>query len=139
MKARAVRVLAKSEMSVSACSGFEPGEVLVEKPQEMMRGVAKDRVLFHPRGGEGKDERSRMPPSGAMVRPRVALGETAPDFGTRHVGAQIVHVDAVLAQQGQHVLRGLHQLRRVAVLERAAQRVETGLDLPPFRGSSARG
>ena len=50
-----------------------------------------------------------------------------PDLGARAVGAQVVHIDAVLAEQGQHVLRGLHQLRGGAVFQRTAQRVEPGL------------
>ncbi len=73
-----------------------------------------------------------MPPKAAMARPRSPPGKAAPDLGAGHVGAQVVHVDAVLRQQGQHVLAGLHQLRRLTVAQGLAQGGEAGLVLGGF-------
>jgi hypothetical protein len=67
------------------------------------------------------------PPSPATVRPRSPLRETAPDLGAGPVGAQIVHVDAVLAHQRQDILAGADQAFGARILQRAAQRAEAFL------------
>jgi len=87
-----------------------------------MRGIAEDRVLLH--AGTGQRQRGPVADT-AQSSDRTApgpLGELAPDFGACTVGAQVIHIDTVLTEQCQHVLRGLHQLGRIAVFQRLAQR-----------------
>ena len=87
---------------------FEFRQCLVELPQEMMCRIAKDRVLAHPTRRERKAGPVAHAPQRRNRAPAFALGKIAPDLGARAIGAQVVHVDAVLAEQGQNVLCGLY-------------------------------
>ena len=70
------------------------------------------------------DERSRTPPRAAIARPRSPWAKRRQTSGLARSGLQVVHVDAVLAEQRQHVLAGLDQLRGAAVGQRPAQGAE---------------
>ena len=53
--------------------------------------------------------------------PAFTRRETPPQLGPGAVRFQIVHIDAVLRQQGQHVLRRPDQFGDVAILQRQPQ------------------
>jgi hypothetical protein len=74
-----------------------------------------------------------MPPSPAIDAPTFPGGKAAPKVGARQVGLQVIHVDAVLAQQGQHILRRADQLGDGPVLQRQTQGAETVLVVGRFR------
>ena len=80
-------------------------------------------------------ERSRTPPSAGDGAAAFALRKAAPDLGAGAVGLQVVHVDAVLAEQRQHILRGADQLGDGAILQRAAQGAKALLVVGRCRGS----
>ena len=98
-----------------------------------MRRVAKYRVVLHPPGGQGQGRTVADTAQRGNRSAPLARAEAPPELGARHVRLEIVHVDAVLAEQRQDVLGRLHQLRGGPVLEGAAQRVEPGLVLGVFR------
>ena len=106
---------------------------MVELAQEMVHRVAEDRILSHPTGSKRQTGSVANAAKGCHGLATFTFRELAPDLGTGAVGPQIVHVDAILTEQGQHILRGLHKLRHMPILQSAAQSAETFLILGGFR------
>ena len=98
----------------------------------MVGGVAEHRVFAHPR----RRQRQRRAVPDAAKRgngtPAFAGGKAAPDFGPGAVGLQVVHIDALLRQKGQHVLRCADQFGRAAILQRQTQGAEAVLVFGAF-------
>ena len=90
-----------------------------------MRRVAENGVLFHASGCQSEGRaiaHAAQPGHGPATSTACKL---PPDLGARHVRAQIIHINPILAQKCQNILRRLDHLRGTAVFQCPAQRGET--------------
>ena len=89
-----------------------------------MCGIAKDRVLFHPAHSQRQRRMVAHTTQRGHGAPPCTTCELAPYFGARTVGAKVIHIDAILAEQGQNVLGGPYELCSFTIFHRLAQGCE---------------
>lgn len=108
-------------------NSFEAGEPAVEKTQEMVDCITEDGVFAQAR----EDDRVVLTAVGVAERgdgvAAFSLCEAAPEFRVRIAGRKIVHIDAILRHQGQHILAGLDELTGPMIAQSKTQCGETGL------------
>ena len=61
------------------------------------------------------------------------MGKLPPNLGPRHIWSEIIHVDPILTEQREDVLRGLYEVCCFSVLQCSAERSETRLVIGRFR------
>ena len=98
----------------------------------MMGCVAEHRIFAHPARRQGKAGAITNAAKGRNCLPPFALGKATPDLGLGALRLEVVHIDAVLGQQRQHVLCGADQFRGRPVFQRQPQGAEPGLVVRRF-------
>ena len=97
-----------------------------------MACIAKHGVFAHARCGQGKARPIPHATKGSYRAATFAIGKTAPHLGAGTIRGQVIHIDAFLAEQGQHILCGTDQFGDGAILQRVPQGAKAGTILGVF-------
>ena len=124
MKARAVRVSDSAAISASVADFSNSLKTLSNLRRKWWAASRKIGIVAHPRRGEREAGAVADAAQGRDGLAALAFGEAAPDLGAGAVGREVVHVDPLLAEEGEDVLACRDELGRAAVLHGAAERAE---------------
>lgn len=92
---------------------LEFGKGAIKGAQEVVRGTETGSSRIRPAVSASDDRSRTLSPTAAIPRPRSpAANCAAPARAGRDRALQVIHEDALLVEQRQHVLRGTDQLAR---------------------------